>query len=432
MNRTRRAFLASAAATIALPWLPSLLGRAAANASPPRRVVLWYAPNGFHMPAWTPAATGANVPLPTILSPLTGIQDEVLVLTGLENRNAEADVPGDHARGTGSYLTCAPVVRGEAIHNGVSIDQRIAAEHGGATLFPSLELGLSGGDGAGDCDSGYSCAYARNIAWSGPETPLAKLTSPQLVFDRLFAGVDGAATAADRERRRLTRASVLDTVHRDAATLASRLATEDATRLDEFLTGVRALETRVHAEGLGTCTPPERPGPGLDLDAHARAMAELMVTAIACDLTRVCTFMLGNAGSNQTFEFLGVQGAHHDLSHHQDDPSRHAALTEIGRWEVSIFAAFLDGLARVTEADGRSALDHTVAMLSSEIGDGNAHTHRNLPVVVAGGAAGGWRPGRHLDLGPRPIADLYASMRTFMGSPAEAFGDGSGPISELA
>ena len=195
---SRRAFLGGGAAVVGLPFLESLVPRAARaqSVSDPVRLAFWYVPCGIRMEHWRPTRTGAGYDLPRILQPLAPIQSKVNVLTGLANRAAVVPVAGDHARGTGSYLSCRTVALtdGEDIANGQSIDQAVATQLAGLTSFASLELGTTGGASIGNCDSGYSCAYVRNIAWADEDTPLPKMTDPRLVFDRLFAGFDPSMT----------------------------------------------------------------------------------------------------------------------------------------------------------------------------------------------------------------------------------------------
>src|SRR5690606_11566211 len=131
---------------------------------------------------------------------------------------------------------------GADIRNGISVDQVAAEEVGHLTRFPSLQLGIDGGGGTGDCDSGYSCAYARNISWSGPSTPLAKVTEPRAVYDRIFAGFDAAISQAEAEKRRLFRRSVLDVVRADLSALQTSVGARDRQKLDEYATGIRELE----------------------------------------------------------------------------------------------------------------------------------------------------------------------------------------------
>jgi hypothetical protein len=427
---SRRAFLGGAAAVVTLPWLESLRG-ARADGAPPVRLLYWFLPNGIHMPAWTPATEGEGWALTPILSPLAAHQGELTVLSGLTNLGGfDPSRPGDHARGTAAFLTCE-VPQFEGVHAGVSVDQIAAQARGGETPFPSLQLGVDGSSNAGVCDSGYACSYSNNISWAGPATPLPKQTDPQIVFDRLFAGFDAGLTEAQRERRARYRTSVLDLVKDDATRLGARVANADRHRLNEYLEGIRQLEQRLQSGALRACEAPARPAPGLDVQAHIDVMSELTAIALRCDLTRYVTFMLGNGGSNRNYSFIGASGAHHEVSHHQDLPENLDKLTTIGAWEMERFAVLLDHLRTIPEGDG-TLLNHTLALVSSDISDGNRHNHDDMPVLLAGRGGGAVRPGRHLRADGAPIADLYLTMLQAAGVAAEGFGlDGTAPMGGL-
>ncbi len=428
---SRRMFLGGAAATVALPWLPSLAPRSAVAAdAPPTRLLFFYVPNGFLPGPWAPAA-GSQLVLGPTHQGLVGLEDQLLLISGLHNLSARGDRAGDHARGTGSFLSCQPCLY-EGIENGITIDQEFARAWQGRTAFSSLELGTEGGGSVALCDSGYACAYTQNISWTGPTTPAPKLTSPRVVFDRLFAGSDGPATAAEAARRRVYRASVLDLVDAQARSLQGRLAMADRHRLDEYLTGVRALEEQV--ERLGECsTDSGTPEDEVPLDQVADVMLDLVANAFRCDLTRVASFMLANAGSNRVYGFLpGVRGAHHEVSHHQDAQSNLDQLALIERWEVDRLGRFLRRLQGFSEGEG-SLLDHTTVVFSSEIGDGNRHNHDNLPVLVAGKGGGVVGTGRHLVAQDQPIANLFLGLAEGLGVDLGSFGaDGTEPLAGLA
>jgi hypothetical protein len=432
----RRAFLGGAGAVLALPWLESALPRSVrAQAAAPLRFLGYYIPCGIRMQDWTPSAQGAGYDLPPILEPLMAMQSKVSVLTGLANRPARPDGPGDHASGTGAFLTCAHPFKTEGadIKNGISLDQRLADMLGGETSLRSLQIGIDGGSSAGDCDSGYSCAYARNVSWSGPSTPLPKLTDPAIVFDRLFAGFDAQATAEDVERRMRQNGSVLDTMLADATALSRRLGMRDQQKLDEYMTGVRELEMRMQGTGSGpACDPGARPSSDQTYVDHVKLMHDLTVLAFQCDVTRFATFMLGNAGSNRSYDFLGVSGGHHELSHHQGDAAKNAALTTIDIWEVEQFAYLLSRMDAIDEG-GQSMLDHSVVFFSSEIEDGDSHSHFNMPILLAGSANGAFTPGRHVTFaGEQPVANLFVSILQAFGLPDTTFGDdGTGTLSGL-
>jgi hypothetical protein len=440
----RRAFLGGSAVAVSLPWLESLAPRRirSAQAAPgdePRRLIAFFAPNGIHMPGWTPAATGPDYPIPPILAPLNEVQYQlipnVLVLSGLDNEPSKPEGPGDHAAGTGGFLTCRHVKKSESdIQNGVSVDQVYAQALGDATPVSSLQLGIEGGTGIGNCDSGYSCAYTRNISWADAVTPLPKLTSPQLAFDLMFGGADPEATAEEIARRRHYRLSVLDYVYQDALALQMNLGATDKIKLEQYLDGIRELEMRIEQEAdAPVCETGNFSGNFADLPGHVRSMLDLIVLAVACDTTRVVSFMLGNGGSGQVYDFLGVSSGHHDISHHAGDPNLQAQLQTIDTWEVAQFAYLLDRLRSVTEGES-NLLENSLVFFSSEIEDGNSHSHYNLPVLVAGSAGGRIINGQHLSIDGGRVSQLFLAMLQALDCDVASFGDdgmGVGPLSSI-
>jgi hypothetical protein len=428
---SRRLFLGGAGALIGLPVLESLVGQAAhADDSFPMRLLAFYVPNGMHMPAWTPTSVGADYALSPILAPLANVKDKLLVLTGLSNFPSKPDGPGDHAAGTSGFLTCAHANKSESdVMLGISMDQVLAGSVGGDTSIASMQLGSEGGASTGGCDSGYSCAYTRNISWASATQPLAKTTNPKVVFDQIFQGADPNATLKQQQRRKLYRTSVLDYVGAEAKTLQNKLGHSDTLKLDQYLTGVFELEQRIN-KPAPLCEAIERPEDGITGGEHIRLMIDLMVLALQCDATRIVTYMLGNAGSNRNYGFIGASGNHHEISHHQNKQTNFDKLQIIDNWEITQFAYLLEKMAATTEGTG-SLLDHSMVFFSSEIEDGNSHAHYNLPVLLAGGAHGKLATGQHLEFDPiqgkygPPIADLYLTMMDLMGVELTSFGDNS-------
>jgi len=422
-------FLRGGLGALAIPFLHSALPRRAwgTPAAAPQRVLFFYVPNGMPMPWWTPTQTGPGYDLPDVLGPLAALQSEVSVLSGLNMPAATDALPGDHARGTASFLTCTKIRKtaGADISNGISIDQIAAAALGTTTPFPSLQVGLIPGGNTGDCTAGYSCAYSRNISWAGPATPMPNVTDPRALFDRLF-GNTGTLPADIAARREAVRASVLDNVTGDANALYAQLGTSDRAKLDEYLTAVRELELRLGTTG-GSCGAMERP-PETGFAQRMDLMSELMVLAMQCDLTRVISFMMGPGASNQSFDFIGIAGAHHQISHHQNDDNNLESLREIGSWEVGRFADLLGRMAAVDEG-GASLLDNALVYFGSEISDGDTHSHIDIPVLLAGRGGGVYEPGTHTAHGGAPMADLFIAMMNLLGVELDAFGDdGTGSL----
>jgi hypothetical protein len=429
----RRAFLGGAGVALGLPWLESLAPRQARAADDTaKRILAYYVPCGIHMDAWRPSSEGTGWALTPILEPLVNVKSKINVITGLVNDPARPDGPGDHASGTGAFITAAhpKKTQGADIQNGISMDQVAANAIGELTRLPSMQLGIEGGSGIGDCDSGYSCAYARNISWASATQPLPKLTSPGVIFDQLFAGFDPTETNEEKAKRLVYRTKILDYVNEDAKSLHTRLGATDKAKLDQYLTAITELEDKIEKSSNGpTCEAIPRPEDPETLLAHIDIMNTLMVLAFQCDATRVISFMLANAGSNRSYDFIGVSGGHHEISHHQDIQENFDKLTAIDTWEVQQFADLLERLDAVEDFDGSTLLDNSLCFFSSEISDGNAHNHNDMPILLAGSGAGGIETGRHIVFNDEPsVAKLFVKMLNTTGVDVDAFGDGSGAL----
>jgi hypothetical protein len=427
---------------MALPMLEAMLpariarAAAAADATAPRRFLGYYVPNGIHMAKWTPATTGASWELTPILKPLAAVKSKVLVLSGLANMPGKPDGPGDHAAGIGAFLTATKVAKtqGANIKNGVSVDQLIAKANAGATKLPSLELGCVEPGSYPGCDNGYSCSYSHNIAWSSPTTPVTKEVSPKAAFDRLFAGFDPGATAKEIARREALQTSILDAVHGDAKNLHAKLGKTDRMKLDEYLTGVSELEKQLAASGNEgpSCDPGDPAASWVDVPQYVQQMMDVIALAFQCDMTRAATFMMSNGLGGRVHKWLGIGDVHHYLSHHGNDPVKLGKIEKIATWEVEQLAYLLTKLDGMSEGDG-TVLDNTLVYFSSEIEDGNTHSHTNLPVLLCGGGGGAVTSGRHVKYeGSPPVANLFVSILQACGVSATTFGDdGTGPLPNL-
>ncbi|MEQ8838553.1 MAG: DUF1552 domain-containing protein, partial [Lacipirellulaceae bacterium] len=329
---SRRTFLRGIGTALTLPLLPSALPRklwaATENAKAPVRLAYLFIPNGADMATWTPRGEGADFKWSPTLEPLAPLREKVQILSGLDNYAGwpNGDGPGDHARNASTFLTGMQPKKtsGKGIQVGISVDQIAARYFQGLTRFASLELGVEKGKNAGNCDSGYSCAYSHNISWRTPNTPTVQETNPQLVFDRLFDTGTPADKAQSKHLRQQRKQSVLDLVQEDAKGLERKLSGADRYKLEEYLEGVRSVERRLDSTsktrtGIWTGDGFERPaGVPEDYAEHLRLMTDMLVIAFQTDMTRVGTLMFGRAGSNINYEPIGVRQGHHSLSHHKN------------------------------------------------------------------------------------------------------------------
>ncbi len=438
---SRRTALRGLGTAVALPLLdamvPSLSFAADGEAAAPVRMAFVYVPNGQHMPDWTPSEVGAEFELPYILEPLKAVKQQTLVFSGLaqDHGRPHGDGPGDHARALSSFLTGqqAKKTHGADIRVGVSVDQVAARKVGQRTKFPSLEIGCDRGAQAGNCDSGYSCSYSTNIS---PGAPTPRRRPRKSTPSSCSSGCSAsAAPPMQRTKREKYRKSVLDFVLEDANDLRGRLGGKDQRKLDEYLGGVRELEKRIAMAGRETAAPlPDYPIPaGIpgDYPEHIRLMYDLVALAFQGDLTRVVTFVVANEGSNRAYPFIDVPDGHHDLSHHGGNEEKQKKIREINRFHATQLGRFLEKLQGIGEGE-RSLLDNAMVLYGSGIGDGNAHNHDNLPILLAGRGGGTIASGRHVKLEKEtPLNNLYLSMLDRMESSVESLGDSSGRLEML-
>ena len=434
----RRTFLRGLGTTLALPLLdamvPSMTALAATPAAPTqlRRLGFVYMPMGCDLPRWTPPGAKTLGELSPTLSPLEPVKQHVTAITNLELRNA---YPGTHATSNAAFLSAAKAKLTESAdyYLGTTVDQIAAQQIGQDTQLPSLEMSMDLLATVGQCDNGYACVYQNNLSWSSPTTPLPAEAHPRIIFERLFG--DGG-TPADRRAALKKRASLLDSVTDEITRLKSQLGPADRARVGQYLDTVREVERRIQraeADAKDHALPDlDRPvGVPASYADHARLMFDLQVLALHGDVTRVITFQLARETSSRTYPEIGVPDPHHPLTHHGNDPAKIAKMAKINRFHVSLFAEFVAKLKATPEGDG-SLLDHCLYLYGSGMGNPNVHDHINLPILVAGGAAGKMRGGRHIRFNkPTPLANLHLTLLDKVGVRLDAFADSRGKIDEL-
>jgi len=432
----RRTFLRGMGATLALPLLEAMvpaatpLTRTAAN--PLRRLGFVFMPMGCDQSRWTPAGGAKLDQLSPILSPLEPVKEHVTVITNLELQNA---YPGSHATSNSAFLSAAKAKLTESsdYRLGTTVDQIAAQQIGQETQLPSLELAMDLLQTVGQCDNGYACVYQNNLSWSSPTTPLPAEAHPRIVFESLF-GEGGSI--ADRRAALRKRASLLDWFNEDLARLNRELGPGDRARVTQYLDTVREVERRIQRAEADAANNPlpdlDRPvGVPAAYADHARLMFDLQVLALQGDVTRVITFQLARETSNRTYPEIGVPDPHHPLSHHGNDPAKIARMSKINQFHVSLFAEFLAKLKATPEGNG-TLLDHSLYLYGSGMGNPNVHDHTNLPILVAGGAAGGMKGGRHIKYDQAtPLANLYLTMLDKVGVHLDSFADSKGKVDGL-
>ena len=434
---SRRMLLRGAGAAFSLPLLDAMipastaLAETAAAPTQLRRLGYVYMPMGFNPKEWVPKDDTLDK-LPSSLQSLQKVKDSVTVISGMELRNA---YPGSHATSNSAFLSAATAKRTESsdYHLGTTVDQIAAKRLGQQTQLPSLELAMDLLNNAGQCDNGYACVYQNNLSWSTPSTPLPAEAHPRLVFENLF-GEGG--TADDRRETLRRRASLLDSVTEEMKRFKLQLGANDRGKVDDYFQSIREVERRIQRAEASV---DENPLPDLDRPVgvpaayadHARLMFDLQLLAFQGDITRVISFQLAREASTRTYPEIGVPEPHHPISHHGNNPDKLAKVAKINQFHVSLFAEFLRKMAATPEGNG-SLLDHSLYLCGSGMGDPDAHDHTDLPLIVAGGAAGNMRGGRHVTYEKHtPMANLHLTLLNKAGVEMDSFADSTRPVDEL-
>lgn len=453
--RRRRFLHGLGAGAAALPFLPLLEATAQAG-EPPRRLLFFFSSNGTIRESWLPSMKNGKLALSPILAPLEAMKSRILVVDGLAHRVIlEKGDRSGHSAGMNTVLTGrkAQSIDTEnplrSLATGISIDQFLAPKIGADTKLRTLEAGVQVQPYSSDNSA---------LSYQGPLAPLLAENSPYRVFDRLFRGFEAPDDAPDAsaEARLEERKRVLAAVSQNLGALRPSLPQEDRVKLDAHLEAVsdleRSLSTGVGEAANQVCATPEL-GKKLDIwrndniPALTKLQIDLVVMALACDLTRIATVQMGRAGAAHRFNWLGPEFASdpklavtdqakgfHALAHKEEEPVSRAKLVKIHTWYAEQFAYLLGRLAAIPERGG-SLLDNTVVVWINELGTGGTHSHEQTPWVIAGNARGFFKPGRLVSYPGEPHNRMLISLCHAMGVPVDSFGDpdfcAGGPLDGL-
>lgn len=401
----RRQLLRSAAgAAFALPLL-NFVDRRAVSAAPtaiPKRLILMFSPNGTIPAQWTPSGGETDFKLGRILAPLEPHRSDLLIIDNVDMESAHHG-PGDgHQTGMGSLWTGIELLTGTEFKGGgesgtagwgggPSVDQHIAKTVGATTKLPSLELGVQ---------VGGATVWSR-MSYKAANQPVPPEEDPGRVFDRVFGSLGSDPTGLARLRAR--RQSVLDGVANDFKRLDGVLASEDRTKVERYADALRDIESRLDSGGLlgGGCVKPARPATLSLTDAKnypaiGKLQMDLLVMAMACDLTRVGSLQWSRSVGSKVHSWQGIAEGHHDLSHMGDsDAVAQEKLVKINTWYAEQLAYLIAAMKKIPEGTG-TMFDNTVIVWGNELGVGNRHTRRDVPFVMAGGCGGYFKTGRYL------------------------------------
>ena len=435
----RRTFLRGLGTAVALPFMDAMSPAFASSQVPgkPLRMAFVYVPNGIDMRHWNPDYEGPLQELPRILKPLEPFKQDITLLSNLTHNMGRAllDGAGDHGRCCGAYLTgVQPRKTAVDIKAGISCDQIVANQVGKNHRFPSLEVGLEDARQAGDCDSGYSCAYTNNLAWRSETQPLPPILDPRTLFERLF-GSGAELSPEARALRNKFRRSILDFVADDTKKLQTSLGPTDKRKLDEYLSSIRDIERQLEkAEKDNAQINPgmEKPyGVPADFAEHFKLMTDMITVAFQADLTRVLTFLVTREGTSRAYREIGIPDGHHPLTHHRNDPAMMEKVAQINTYHTQQFAGWIEKLKSIKEGDA-SLLDNSMIVYGAGLSDGNRHSHEDLPTLIAGRGGKTIKPGRRVIYRREtPMSNLFLSMMDRMGVNAEHFGDSTGRLAGL-
>lgn len=433
---TRRSFLRGAGGiAVALPFLESIGPARAGGTTQPLRYLQFMHVQGTLVSEWAPSGPANAMVLSSILSPLEPVRDRIVVVSGCDNPSANDYGVNGHVNSGRTLLTCAPNSGNNNLADGPSIDQVIAERLAAPTPYKSLQFGVGGSD-VGE----YQAIYA------GPQDPVPLDGDPQQIFDQLFADLEGdpSTQPTAMQRLRARRQSVLDAVLGQLDDTMARASAADRQTLERHADKIRELELQIGNQGeagVGCGVPTLSLPPGYapsdsnQDDASSRAFIDLMVMALACDMTRVGTLQYTNYhGPSYPWLGLDLPGGYpewHSMVHDIPNMGDVSVPRAVYRWYMEQYAYLLQQLADTPDGDG-SLLDHMLVMSASELGDAASHGTWSLPIVLAGGLGGTLATGRHVDLGGARTGELFSTFLQWFGADDTVFGNPaycSGPVS---
>jgi len=433
---SRRTFLQGAGATLALPFLesmiPAMTAQAASNSG--TRLAFVYIPHGAIMDKWTPKTDGPDFEFTPILQALEPFRKYVNIVSGLHHK--AADSTAVHSLSPTTWLSGVrpKPTQGPDAYAGITADQIAAEKIGQDTVLPSIELATEDHSGLiGECDRDYGCIYMNTLSWRTPTTPLPMEINPRKVFERMFGQ---GSNAAERLARKQEDRSILDAFTQQATNLQKKLGQHDKNTMSDYLESVREIERRIQrTEKEQTdpdiTVPPSPAGIPYSYEEHIKLMYDLLVLAFQANITRVITFMVAREISNRTYPQVGVPDGHHAISHHQNRAEKMEKNVKIQTYHIGLFAQFLEKMRSTRDGDG-SLLDHSVLLYGSNMSNSNAHNHFPLPNLVLGGASGRLTGNRHLRYPDHtPMTNLLLSVLDKAGVDLETLGDSTGKTTDL-
>ena len=452
MHLNRRNFLKTKGAVLTLPFMPSLLHadeKVTNGATPSKKLMLMYIPNGIVRRCFFPGEEEAELPsfiggfnadktkkerrlenvpgiypleLTSTMEPLKDVAKDITMVTGLERsyKNGQ-DV---HAQGASCYLTSLSPVQaqeqGIQHPNGRSLDQVIGDAIGHSTIFNTLEVSCNG------FRAPKEPIEFDNISWYGPGKIAPSIREPQKLYDRLFL----------RDSYRDHVANVTDLVLADANSLSRKLASKDRDTLGEFMEMIRGIELRIEKM--------DKLLADIDIDIpktevlprgeYIRLQADLVLLAFQMGITNVSTFMIGPERWDATLMYEGVFDKpvqHHNMTHNQKG-NGYKELQKIDIFHMEQYAYVIRRMKEIKESDGSSMLDNSVISYGAGLGDGSTHQYYDLPMVVAGGAQGQIKQGRFIRLKSGTLnSNLWLTYAQLMGLDIDSFADSTGVINDL-
>jgi hypothetical protein len=394
-----------------------------------------YVPNSVSQPYWRPKSeNGRLTELAPIMAPLVPFKDQIVVIEGLGNFTVDGG-GGPHTRSSQAWLTGVACKRTEGadVELATTTDQLAAQVLGRETPLTSLEIATEPNFTVGNCDNGYSCVYVNTFSWRTPTTPLPMENNPRAVFERLFG--DGGSTSARLADMQNDR-SILDSVRGDMARLQKKIGPGDRVMMESYLEAVREVEQRIQKiEKQNAASPVDigtKPSGIPDsFDEHLKILLDLQYLAHRADVTRVIAYQLSREQTSRPYPFIGVPEAHHDVSHHQNNPEKLVKHAKINTYHMSHYARFIERMKATPDGDG-TLLDHYIGMYGSGLGDGDLHSALDLAVLLVGGGCGTLKGGRHLKYSVETrMTNMLLTLLRKAGAPQPKLGDSTGELADL-